>query len=177
VRCCGVRSPVFKQFGGFFSIISVAFAIKGLIGIWLYATAGGISPNHAYHTHLLRPHVLVFEALFILAVARWLAVTCCVGPATHVEDDKPESDTQFSAAIRQQLLSNTDYDYDMDQFEEEEDFEKAFGEALLRRARAPADGGMPDSVYRAVVESVWDGKDLAKDRVCEELAAAGKSFE
>ena len=125
----------------------------------------------------MRPHVLVFDALFILAVARWLAVTCYFGLAKSVEDDKLESDKRFSDAIRQELLSNTDYDYEMDQFEEEADFETAFGEALLRSARAPDDGGMPDSVYRAVLESVWDGKDQALDRVKEQLRAAGKSFE
>ena len=170
-------SLVFNQFGGFVSIVSAGVLLKALVGAWLYASAGGISPAHAYHAHLRRPHVLLFVAMFMLAAAKWLATICCFGRATEAVDDKLESGPQFSDAVREERLSNADYDYEMDQFEEELDFEKAFGEALLRRARAGTDGDMPDSVYRVILESVWDGKDAALDEVRAELVAIGKKVE
>eukprot|EP01043_Picozoa_sp_COSAG02_P002047 COSAG02_NODE_45_length_45811_cov_83.565891_35_plen_174_part_00 len=166
---------MFNQFGGFFYIASAAIVIKGLVGIWLYATAGGISPNHTYHTHLLRPHVLVFDALLVLAVVVWSVVTFRGETAADVKD-KTESTTAFSRAVQENLLSNADYDYEMDQFEAEQDFETAFGQALITRARTDSDR-MPKEVYQTVLESVWDGKDAALNKVYAELAAAGKRFD
>ncbi len=166
-------TPVFNQFGGFFYIASAAIVFKCLVGMWLYATAGGISPNHTYHTHLLRPHVLVFDACFVLAAVMWCVKTC-YGEAGLDLQGKAESNTMFSEAVRDNLLSNSDYDYEMDQFEDEQDFEAAFGQALTTRARTESDGAMPDSVYKVVLESVWDGQDAARDKVYAELAAAGK---
>ena len=110
----------------------------------------------------------------MLAAVIWLVKTCC-SEASPDQQGKAESKTTFSDAVRDNLLANVDYDYEMDQFEDEQDFEAAFGRALTTRARAERDGEMPKSVYKVVLESVWDGQDAARDKVYAELAAAGKS--
>ena len=40
--------------------------------------------------------------------------------------------TEVAVGAQDQLLVNDDYDYEMDEIEEEEEFERAFGVALLK---------------------------------------------
>ena len=40
--------------------------------------------------------------------------------------------TELAAGAQDQLLVNDDYEYEMDEIEEEEEFERAFGVALLK---------------------------------------------
>ena len=168
-----IDDDMFNQFSGLFSIMSAAIVIKGLIGIWLYASAGGISPSHEYHAHLVRPHVLPFIAVVVVAIATWIAKTCCFPTAKATR--APKGNPPFSVALNENELANRDPDYEIDQFEEEESYERAFGKALVKYASLKdADSKkMKGHVYMTVVNSVWDGEDDAKEKIVADLRKTG----
>ena len=48
---------LFSAFGGISHQLLIALGLHGLVGLWLYGSAGGTNPKVALHLHALRPHV------------------------------------------------------------------------------------------------------------------------
>ena len=164
-----------RVFGGLFGIMSFALAVKGLFGIWLYATAGGISPTHSYHAHLTRPHLIPYVASLALAACIWVYQQCYGQPVKPPKGEERiiKDSLRFSDEYAGRNLANEDPDYHMDQLEEEQGLEIAFGKALLAYADVSGAPKMPGELYGCILESVWDGGDAAEEELEKQLRDKG----
>ena len=155
-----VDDDMFSQFGGLHAIMTVALLLHGGIGAWLYASAGGRDPRTEYHAHFERPYVVVFIVACCGMAVVWVldSLRHNLGGKAKAAESIPNNEhlppfseaytvrdsrlttlacsqapgTEVAAGAQDQLLVNDDYDYEMDEIEEEEEFERAFGVALLK---------------------------------------------
>ena len=79
----------------------------------------------------------------------------------------------FSDEYAGRNLANEDPDYHMDQLEEEQGLEIAFGKALLAYADVSGAPKMPGELYGCILESVWDGGDAAEEELEKQLRDKG----